>query len=322
MGEWDEEIDCLREARDFAEGNTTTDYLLVHKKPEGPEIAALDFRGVVQNEMKKLVSNALTTFLDDIRDGRLSINGLSAINTVTEDSTLQHAHEADLPETALFRALTTDKDYPNTTYDKEDPPDFQLIKISDGQKTLIGVQNHQTLKTYNNSQSGLSLLYEDSVYTKFEGDLLIVPESLNAVYFDGHIFVRTPKSFEKMFNMRNEYESKAKNVLGALREAGIDFADNRVPKEWLLGDIRILRKMYQISENGIPEHATPDDFKEMIEKYPADVRYKMNGDTITLDIDEYHNVWALLRLLNADYAEAEIIPDARLEINSKKFIQD
>ncbi len=164
---------------------------------------------------------------------------------------------------------------------------------------------------------------DNGVYTKFEGDLLIVPESLNAVYYDGHVFVRTPKSFEKMFEMREEYEQKAESVINSFEAAGIQFADKKVKEEWLAeGEIRILRKLYSVHENEIPKYATPKDISRIIDKYDVGVTYQRKNGHIELDIDEYTDVWELLRVLNSDYAEAELIPDAKLEIESKRVLND
>jgi len=321
MTDQEDAANLLKEAREFVDGNTSTDYLLVHKRETGPEIRELEFRRTVQNEFEKLVYDSLTDFVDKIRDGTLSVRDLSAGNTLTDNSLIQHASEDDLPDTELFGVLTRDGNYQSTRYDKDDTPDFQLIKVSDGEEVLIGVQNHQSLKTYDTSQSGISLMYDNNVYSKFEGDLLIVPERLNAIYFKGQVFVRTPKSFEKMFDMREEYEKKAKSVIDSFEKSGIKFLDDTVRDDWLVdGEIRILRKLYSVHDNEIPKYATPDGIGRLIEKYDVDVRYEKKNGHIELDIEEYTDVWELLRILNLDYAEAELIPDAKMEIESKRIL--
>lgn len=321
MIDQDDATDLLKTARKFVNGNTSTEYLLVHKRESGPEIGELEFRRTVQNELEMLTSEVLTDFINKLRDGTLSVRDLAAGNTLTDKSLIQHSSKDELPDTDLFRALTTDPNYSPTRYDKDDRPDFQLIKISDGNKDLIGIQNHQSLKTYDASKSGIPLMYNNTVYSKFDGDLLIIPDSLNAIYFDGHIFVRTPKSFEKMFDMREQYERKAKSVIDNFEKTGIKFSDDKVKNEWLAqGEIRILRKLYAVHDNEIPKYATPDKVGEIIDKYGVGVNYKKKNGHIELDIDQYTDVWKLLRVLNSDYAEAELIPDAKLEIESKRIL--
>ncbi|RQG93087.1 DUF4868 domain-containing protein [Natrarchaeobius halalkaliphilus] len=313
--------DTLKNAREFVQGNTSTDYLLVHKRETGPEIQTLEFRKTVQNELEKLFADVLTSYIDKVRDGSVGIRNLSAINTVTDESLIQHATIDELPDTELFRSLTSDSTYPTTKYDKNDPPDFQLIKVSDGKKHLIGIQNHRSLKTYDASKSGIPLLYRDAVYSKFESDLLIVPEALNAIYFEDQLFVMTPKSFEKMFEMRDEYEQKAETVISNFEDSGIRFSKSKITDDWMInGDIRVLRKLYTVHENEIPTYATPDRIKMVIDKYDIEVQYRKKNGFIELDIEEYTDIWKLLRLLNSDYAEAELIPDARLEIESKRIM--
>lgn len=312
----------LKAAREFVGGNTSIEYLLVHKRESGPQVRSLEFRRPVQQEFEMLVSDVLTTFIDSLRDKSTKVRALSAISTATDESNIQHAKIEDLPDTELVRALSRDRDYPTTKYDKDDKPDFQLIKATDGTKTFIGVQNHQSLKTYGATDNGIPLLYTNTVYSKFDGDLLIVPESLNAVYFDGDVFVMTPKSFEKMFEMRDEYEEQAKEVIEEFHSSGIRFADERIPRKWLMGDIRILRKLYAVYDNEIPKFATPDNIQEVIDKYDVAVQYQRKNGHIELDIEQYTDIWKLLKVLNSDYAEAELIPDARLEIDGKRIIQN
>lgn len=310
----------LKRARKFAQGNTQTDYLLVHKDDAQPNIGSLEFRGAVQKEINDLFVQSLTEKINKIRDGKLDLRRLDISNTNLDEPIVQCESISKFPDSELFQTLVSKKDYPNTKIDLDDKPDFQLLRVTDGDKVLIGVQNSQSIKAYGKSD-GLPVLYNNDVYTKFDGDVFIVPQSINAVCFDGLVYVFTPKSFEKMFEMRDEYERQANQVIEKFGNAGIKLANEKVRDEWLVGEIRILRKMFEVSQNEIAHHATPNKIKQVIEKYGVDVEYtKKNGD-IELEINRYQDIWELLRLLNADYAEAEIIPDGKLEINQKRFIQ-
>lgn len=281
----------------------------------------MEFPATVQNEFRDLIINALSDYVDGIRNGDLTVQDLSAINTVTDEASLQHSPTDSLPDTALFNELERDTDYPSIRYDSDDPPDFQLIKVTDGEKVLMGIQNHRSLTVFDETKKGIPLLYQESMYTKFAGDLLIVPDSINAVSYDGDVFVRSPKSFEKMFEMRDEYEERASEVFDRFDDVGIKFARDKLTDEWLVSDIRVLRKLYTIHENEITEHATPEEVKNLIVKYDVDVEYDFDDDELTLDVENYFDIWKLLRVLNADYAEAEIIP-ARLEIQGKRIMDD
>lgn len=316
----DDAIDILKQSRKFIQGNTHTDYLLVYKQESGVKVERIEFPATIQQQFGEIARNAVTAMIDDLREGKLQETGLNALNTVTDKSTLQRASGDDLPETELAQVLTEQGEYRTGRYNPDSPPDFQLIRVTDNNKVFLGVQNHQSLRTYEPSQEGLTLFYDNEIYNKFEGELLMIPESLNAVYFDEEVFVRTPKSFESMFEMREEYEKQAEKVVSQFNEAGIGFSDDKIADEWLMGDIRVLRRMFEIQENGIPEYATPKKIKQIIDDYPINVDYEMDGDEISLSIDEYVDIWALLRLLNDNYAEAEIMPDTKLEIENKRIL--
>lgn len=309
----------LKRARKFAQDNSDTDYLLVHKTGSTPEIGGLDFPATVQQEINKLLVDSMSDLISEIFEGKKDLRPFRVANSNLDEPIIECQAISSLPNSDLFQAIVSDKPYPTTKLDMENKPDFQLIRVTDGDQVLVGIQNSQSIQVYDDSD-GLSLLYDNEMYTKFDGDLFIVPQSINAICFDGMVYIRTHKSFEKLFEIREEYERQAENVIDRFNKSGITFANQRLENEWLVGDIRILRKMFEVRKNKIPKYATPDKIEEVIEKYEVGVEYQRKNGQIELDIERYQDVWELLRLLNDDYAEAEIIPDGKLEINQKRFI--
>lgn len=311
----------LKRARNFAQVNSDTDYLLVHKESSKPKIGSLNFPVTVQQEINKLLTDSVSDLIKAVSNGEKDLRRFHISNNNIDEPVIECEAVSNMPNSELFQTIISNKTFPNTKMDLDNKPDLQLIRATDGEKVLVGIQNSRKIKSYTKS-SGLSLMYDNEMYTKFDGDLFTVPESIDALYFDGLLYVENHSPFEKMFEIRDKYENKANTVISKFNESGIKFKDKKISDQWLVGDIRILRKMFEIRQNEIPTHATPSKIKSVIEKYGVDVEYTMENESIELDINRYHDIWELLRLLNADYAEAEIIPDGKLEINQKQFISE
>lgn len=309
----------LKEAREFAEGRTEAEFLLVRKQGESPNVGKLQLGRLVQQEIAKTVSDALTEQINNLREGRTRARPLDVANTISEESVIQCVRVKNLPDSELFSVLKSRRNHGTTTYSEDPEPEFQLIRISepDG-KVMIGVQNYSNAKLVDTTNE-LALLYRDQEYERFRGDLLVIRPNLNAVCFDGWVFIITPKSFEKMFEMREEYKKRAQEAIRGFEDAGITFADRETTIGWMLSHINMLRGMYEIYENGLHKEATPDKIESMIQKYDLDTRFSLDyarqDSQITLHVDEYQHTWKLIKLLAAKYAEDDIM-GTKWEIDS------
>lgn len=307
-------LNKLNDARDFIQSPNQTDFLVVRKRNSGPHVGKLNIGRTAQAELNEIVVEAISNKIDSIRDGDTQIRELDVANTISGESIIQYTNSDNLPDSEIFELLTTRRNYETTVYSEDPEPNFQLIRIADSNgKMVIGVQNYQNT-TLVETTSALAMLFSDNEYEKFGGDMIVVRPNLNALYFDGHIFVITPKSFESMFDMRREYEEHAQNALDKYEDTGIRFQDEGKIKNWLLSHINMLREMYDIQQSGLPERTEPSDLVELVENFDLNVNYEMEDGEILLDVEEYTDSWQLLRLLGAKYAETEQM-DTRWEID-------
>lgn len=298
-------VEKLREAREFVLTPNQTDFLVVRNTGSTPEVGKLNIGLFAQDDLDEIVHGELNSKIEDIQSGATQLRELSVANTVSSESIIQYTEERNLPNSETFDLLTTREDYESTTYTEEPSPDFQLIRISDTEGNIfIGVQNYQNA-TLVETTSSLAMLFSGEEYERFDGEMIIVRDNLNAVYFDGYIFVMTPRSFESMFNMRDEYQAYAESAISSYRSSGIRFQDEDKVEDWLLSHINMLREMYEIRQSGLPDRTEPEDIISLIDDFDLDVLYEVENGEVLLDIDEYTDSWQLLRLLGAKYAETE-----------------
>lgn len=302
--------ETLREARDFAHANTESEFLLVREESGSAEVGKLQIGKPVQVELADTVASCLTDYIDDLREGKTRARELDVANTISEESIMQCTHVKNLPASDLFKSLLKRGHDTTTTYSADPKPDFQFIRISepDG-KRLLGIQSYNSVRLVETEDS-VSMLYDGKEYERFRGDILVIQPTLNAVYYDSWLFIDSPKSFEKMFNMREEYEKRAKEAINSFEDSGIQFADRNKIADWLLSHINILRGMYEIYDKDIHKEADPEQIEKMIEEYELDQRstldYTRRNGEIELSVDEYQHTWKLLKLLSGKYAEDEI----------------
>ncbi len=197
-------VETLREARDFAHANTESEFLLVRKKSGSAEVGKLQVGKPVQVELADTVANCLTDYIDNLREGKTRPRELDVANTISEESIMQCVPVNNLPGSKLFKSLLRRDHDTTTTYSADPKPDFQFIRISepDG-KRLLGIQSYSSAKLVE-TEDNVSLLYDGKEYGRFHGNILVIRRKLNAVYYDGWLFVNSPKSFENMFKMREE----------------------------------------------------------------------------------------------------------------------
>lgn len=301
----------LKEAREYATGNTEAEFLLVRDTGETPEVGKLPIGQTVQHEVADIFAQDLTSHINDLRNGDTRVRSLDVANTISEDSIIQCAPVADLPGSELFEILISRDHHGPTTYTADPKPDFQLIRISepDG-KVLVGVQSYRGVELVETTNK-LSLLYSGQEYERFRGDMVVIQPNVTAVYYDGWLFVISPKTFESMFNMREEYEKRAKKAIEGFEEAGICLANKSKMTEWLLSHINILRGMHEVHDAEIHEQATPNQIEQMIETYELDQRFSLEyarqDGEIELEVGKYVHTWKLLKLLSGKYAEDEIM---------------
>jgi hypothetical protein len=303
--------ETLGRAREFAADRSEAEFLLVRKEEDGPNVGKLQVGNTVQQEISATIEQALIENINNIINGRTQTRSLSVANTVSDGSVLQCGEVTELPDSELFQLLNSRRNHRTTTYSEDPKPDFQLVRISepDG-RLLIGVQNY-TGATLVDTTNELALLYKNQEYERFREDLLILRPRFNAYYYDGWVFVISPKSFESMFELRGEYERRAQEAIDGFNDAGITFAEHSKTSEWLLSHIYMLRSMNEIYENNIYEFFTPDKIEEMIQNYRLDERFSIDytrkDGQIELAVNEYQHTWKLLKLLGGKFAEDDIL---------------
>ncbi|KYH23704.1 hypothetical protein HAPAU_41840 [Halalkalicoccus paucihalophilus] len=313
MSSGTESIETLRDARGFADSSVDIELLLVRKQENTPDVGKLRIGADIQDKIAEITIESLNTHISKLEDGTVQARPLDIGNTVGDESVIECEQISNLPDTELFRLLDSRSDHGWTSYSEDPKPDFQFVRISepDG-KVLVGLKTYTDVTVVDTSKR-LILTNKNNAteYRRVRDNLLIFEPRFSAFCYDGWIFIVKPKPFEKVFEMREEYERCGQEVIDSLEKAGITFANPDKTTSWLMSQINMMRAMYEIYENDIHTRITPDMVESSIKKYKITDRYSIeysrNGEQIELSIGKYEDRWRLLKLLGGKFAEDDIM---------------
>lgn len=145
------------------------------------------------------------------------------ISNVDKDvEPLQHLEAESIPGFDRFEELVTNPDCDDTSFTDGDRPDFQTVRTKDADGNMVvAFQKYSNRQILGSSYRVKFSLSGDNEYDRVRNDLLAIPERVDALYYDGLLFVFNPSKFEDIFDYLEMYESRATAVFDGLEETEI-----------------------------------------------------------------------------------------------------
>ncbi|AOW80898.1 hypothetical protein HTSR_1728 [Halodesulfurarchaeum formicicum] len=302
----EEHVDRLERALDFLrEGRRSSQYLLSKKEDEHFEYGVAPLSAPILNTAEYIFEQSLEEMVTGVTEGDKKIKQFSIVHTTRNITPVQYLPVGDLPDTARFDYLLSDPSLEERSYEDWPNPDLQMIRVKEpGGTPLLGIQeftNHQVV----GSSKPILFSPGDEQYDVFEDSLLTIPSRVNVVYFDGYIYVYTPKAFERMYDIRGQYEEQTDNVIDTLESRDIKLADDSIA-DTFKNDIRCLRRINEIKRHDIHEDLEPEAIVETVEEYDVPVIAEEQNGSLVLDIENGSQRWKLLDLLSDSYLRSEM----------------
>jgi len=140
-------------------------------------------------------------------------------------------------------------------------------------------------------------------YTKLEQDELVaLPNRIDAVYFDTQIFVFNQKPFEDIFDWDEELQETVDSVCTRIESSDVLVHNMDTFKDHVLNDRTKMRKLYEVSEDGITDDLDMDVAEDMIDEFNLDLDIEENEEGEKgITVPNGHKVWDLIRLFNNDH---------------------
>lgn len=301
----EEHVDRLERALDFLRESRRSSQYLLSKKEDHFEFGVAPLSAPILNTAERIFEQSLEDIVTGVNEGDKEIKQFSIAHTTRNVTPIQYLPVEELPDTARFDYLLSDPSLEERSYEEWPNPDVQIIRIKEpGGSSLLGLQeftNHQVV----GSSKPILFSSGDEQYDVIEDSLLTIPSRVNAVYFDDYVYVYTPKAFERIYDIRGEYEEQTDHVIDTLENRDIELADDSIV-ETFKNDIRCLRRINEIKRHNIHEDLEPEAVIETVEKYDVPVIAQERNDSLVLDIESGSHRWKLLDLLSDSYLRSDM----------------
>lgn len=316
------DINALSEARTFAMGHGLTRELLVARKQEADhlsfEFGEVPIHRPIGNDIQDLVKNRLKYRIDEVRDAKKTIEEYKLSNINREPSPIQFCRRDDFPMFDSMQELLTESEFSDSSYE-EPRPDFQVIRLRDRHgKNLLAFReytNHQIIKM---NRRALMVLKGKEYNKVGSGELVKLPKKVDAIFYDGVFFVFKQRNFEDCFDWVEELESTANETFDTIEESDVQIHNMAEFRERVFNHRTKMRKLYEVSQNGITSDLDMDMAKGIISEFDLNLDVKKNGKGEEgIELPNGHAVWDVIRLFNNDHLVSPV-DSSRFQVFGKE----
>jgi|GEM_PF-4642704 len=301
-------IEALEEVKTFGmDGTRTRDLIVIRNDEDENGDSSFTFGEVpihqpIPNDLQQVVLDELENQIGLYQDGKREILEYSLANVNRETEPIQYLSRDDFPMFDSIEPLVEDNSFPDSSF-QTPRPSFQAIRIKDrhGRK-LVALKKYTNRQVIKPGRKFLMFLSGEE-YTKLEQDELVaLPNRIDAVYFDTQIFVFNQKPFEDIFDWDEELQETVDSVCTRIESSDVLVHNMDTFKDHVLNDRTKMRKLYEVSEDGITDDLDMDVAEDMIDEFNLDLDIEENEEGEKgITVPNGHKVWDLIRLFNNDH---------------------
>lgn len=230
----------------------------------------------------------------------------------------EFVERSEIPLIDQQESLLTEIDLPDTTYEEPCEPDFQAIRVMDRDgKIILGLQYYYGSYLLGDNNL-VNLRSTDNEYVPLDDPIIAVPAYLDAIYYDGYIFVLNRWQFEQMFGYKEEYERLANEVLDVIEDNDFSFDDPEFVRDTVLGNINLLRTIRNVESDDLYSRTTPSRAKTIIDNYNFDgINYQEKNGELEISVSDKKDVSELIKIFNDGHLESPIF-DRKYQVGTKE----
>lgn len=321
--------ETLKEALEFIDASAderTRDFVIARPttietedgNEKGYDLGELAFHSNVVDELEDIVADRIRREIELAVDGETKSFEQYHISNVDKDvEPLQYLEAESIPNFGRFEEIVTNPDCDDTSFTEGDRPDFQAVRTKDGNGNMVIAFQKYSNRQILGSSYRLKFSLSGNEYDRFHDDLLAIPERVDALYYDGLIFVFAPSKFEDIFDYLEMYESRATTVFEGLDDSEIKIHNFKEFAKSVRNDRRALRKMRQIEELELYRDLEQDEVEEVVEEFSLGVKVGENSDgEWGLTVPDMRKKWDVIRLLNDDHLYSSLT-EGRYQVYGK-----
>ncbi|SNZ12325.1 protein of unknown function [Natronoarchaeum philippinense] len=234
----------------------------------------------------------------------------AAANISNQSDYVQHVLADDVPRFEQYQDLLTTDDFEQTDYINEDGegPEFQVILIRDGTEDRALVFQDITRREILGRDDKIRFWSTDDHYTDVDKTIVEVPNRIDAVYYDGHIFIFDQRRFEKIFDYMDEFNEVAEDTVEEIVDSDVPIHTDDVFLDAVTSYPNATRIFYAVRERALWEHEDVDmnTFDYIVDEFDLSIDIEERDGEEGIVLEDKRNVWEVIHLYNDDHLSSPI----------------
>lgn len=263
----------------------------------------IDIPSGAKEYLANLTRNTLDQEYDRINDGgEISEYDIRSVNRDQVPSLFINSDE--LPEFQRFHSLING-DLGETIDISESIPVFQAVRITNDEP-IIAFKNFSKRQLLQ-SDDKFRISSNNDKYSTFDDEVVTLPDSFDAIFYDDEVYIFRPKQFEKLFDYFESYRQDADEVLSEIKSSDINIRGFDEFVNSILKDRRALRRMNEIENVGLYKRLSRSDIENVISEYGLSVSVETtNSGDWEIVLPDLRYKWDVLRILNDDHLQSQL----------------
>lgn len=242
-----------------------------------------------------------------VRNQEKPISRYDASNIEEEPTPLQFLEVEEIPEYNIFEPFTAGESFNETDFSSFPSPDFQALRIRDRltQDWFLGFRKFTKRQVVGSSWK-VKLLLRNNEYDIFEDDLYALPETFDAFYYAGVLFVKNQGRAEDIFQYFQEYRERADAVFQGIEDSDFKIHNLDDFRNAVYRDRSALRKMVEVERRGLYNRLEPSVVERYIDEYDINLEVAERDGEWGIILPSIGDKNELISLLNDDHLYSEL----------------
>jgi len=258
------------------------------------------------NFAKKRVENKKEALSDGTKEGVR----YAASNISDQSDYVQHVPADEVPRFDQYRGLLTTDEFEETNYINEDGegPEFQVILIQDGLDDRALIFQDVTRREILGEDNKIRFWEHEENYTEVDETIIEIPNRIDAVYYDGHIFIFDQRRFEKIFDYMDEFNEVAEDTVETIIDSDVPLHTDDLFLDAVTSYPNATRIFYAVRERALWEHdeVDMDIFDYIIDEFDLSIEVEERDGEEGIVMEDKRNVWEVIHLYNDDHLNSPI----------------
>jgi hypothetical protein len=273
----------------------------------------------IPKELEALVREKVESKQAALENDSIRFSDYGIENRDRDQTFVQYEDTENIPQFENFGRLLEGQRFSHTTYTEPPKPEFQAIRVRDEEKDEMAIAflNYSRRQIMGRT-SWARMQVGSEKHTKVDDSLISIPDRVDAIYYDGMMYIFNQSQFEKIFDYLAEYERCADDVIESIEQTDIPFDNFEMFKDAVYGNNRVLRLMYKVYERGAYADMDSDDATYIRDNFDTDVKFEENGDgEMAIKMDDKRDVWAVLRFFNDDHLDSPLTNEQYISLSKQ-----